>query len=87
MLADKEGIESRISQANQIFVPVQAGFADGDAICGNCVRQIERSFQAHLEISKIAVVYADDARTGGYRAIEFCARVNFHERLHLERTA
>ena len=55
MLADQEGVESGISQANQIFMPVQAGFADGDAICGNRLRQIERSFQAHLEIAKIAV--------------------------------
>ena len=87
MLADKESVESGAAEAREIVMRAQTGFTDGDAIFGNGLDQRERGFEMDLKIAEIAIIDADDAGACGDDAVELLARVNFDERLHLQRAA
>lgn len=87
MRADEEGVKTGSAQFHEIVVGAQAGFADGNAIVGNAADQFEGSFESNGKRLEVAVVYADDARTGGEGPIEFVGGVNFDERLHAQLAA
>ena len=62
--ADEEGVVACVAKLEQFGVGADAGFADGDAVVGNFVDEFERSFYANVERFEIAIVDADDFRTG-----------------------
>ena len=84
LFADEKSVEAGDAEFGEVVVSAQTRFADGDAVVGNAVDQLEGSLDAQVESLQVAIVDADDAGAGGKRAVEFGGGVNLDERLHAE---
>ena len=84
MSADEEGVEPGGAKPLQAVVRTEAGFANGNAMVRDAIDQFKRSFDPSRERLEVAIVHADDARTGGERAVDFANSVDLDKRLHAE---
>src|SRR5256885_2262052 len=87
MFADEKRVEAGSAQTEKIVVRAGTRFADGDTMFRGAVDQFQGSFRAHRQRFQVAIVYADDASSGGQGAIEFGGRVNFHQSFHAQLAA
>src|SRR5580692_2401432 len=86
-LADQKGVEAGGPESQEIVVRAESGFADYDASIGDALDEFEGGLDTQAESFQVAVVDADDVRSGGEGAIELSGGVDFHERLHADLAA
>lgn len=79
MFTDEERGVTGIQETRDVFISMDAAFADTDDFIRKLLRETQRSIERDLESTEVAIVDADDAGSGSDGAGQFLIIMNLNE--------